>query len=397
MFERITFRRQNKENTDRPIDFGLLLEALLFYQKTFVVADTGILRQLVRTFGFDLLNESIDRGVLEIVYTETFTAIHTNSQPNGIEFHSPIIFSSPQHTFPIKIRKICIEHAGTEGKGRRNARRLEKKIKVVNHDSSLSESAKELLLDNDFLSQSVPELLRVYVPEIGEIHGMIFKTENSEKGIVVSTNIDFEKVNTLYHKRIPPSHSSLSPALILSHLYDIETDLYFSSRQLSEIATTPVATKLISAKFRHLARRCNKSDTQKDAFQDFVFKENKSIREAYNSGQIDLETVMKAIYEADRFKGWLAKQDIDSDLIKEYYKEVTKNSPFDHLPGKSLRWSIFTGLGIVSDLLIASGLGTVAGVSLSLLDAFVLDKLIKGWRPNQFVEENLEKLIKKDT
>src|SRR5574337_1239722 len=166
MFERITFRRQNKENTDRPIDVGLLLEALLFYQKTFVVADVGILCQLVKTFGFDLLNEILDRGILEIVYTETFTGIHTNSHPNNIAFYEPVIFSSPQHTFPIEIRKICIEYAGKDGKGRRNATRLEQKIKVINHDPSLSKSARELLLDNDFLAQSVPELLRMYVPEI---------------------------------------------------------------------------------------------------------------------------------------------------------------------------------------------------------------------------------------
>jgi hypothetical protein len=331
------------------------------------------------------------------LYTETNTGIFTNSEPNGIAFHSPTIFSSPQHTFPIEIRKICTEHAGKEGKGRRNARRLEQKIKVVHHDNSLSESAKELLLDNNFLSRSIQELLKVYVPEIDDSHGMIFKTENSDKGIVVSTNIDFAKVNKFYHKRIPPNHSSLSPALMLAHLYDVETDLYFSSRQLSEIATTPVSTKLISAKLEHLANRCNKSNIQKDAFQDFIFQENKSIRDAYNSGKLDLETILKTIYKADKFKDWLAKQDIDSDLIKQYYKEITKDSPLDHLPGKSVRWSIFTGLGIASDALIGSGVGTMAGVSLSLLDAFVLDKIIKGWKPNQFVEENLEKLIKKDT
>ena len=397
MFERITFRRQNKENTDKPIDIGLLLEALLFYKKIFVVADAGILRQLIRTFDFDCLNEILDSGILEILYTETFTGIHTNSQPNGIDFHSTTIFSSPQHTFPIEIRKICTEHAGKEGKGRRNASRLEQKIRAVHHDRSLSESAKELLLDNNFLSISVPELLKAYVPEIGDCRGMIFKTDNSDKGIIVSTNIDFVKVNMLYHKRIPPSHSSVTPALILAHLYDLETDLYFSSRQLSEIATTPVATKLISTKLEHLARRCNNSNIQKDAFQDFVFKENKSIRDAYNNGKLDLKTVLKTVYEAERFKSWLAKQDIDSDLIKEYYKEITKNSPLDHLPGKSVRWSIFTGLGIASDALVGGGIGTLAGVSLSVLDAFVLDKLIKGWKPNQFVEENLEKLIKKNT
>ena len=350
----------------------------------------------MRTFGFDLFNEIIDRGILEVIYTETFTGIHTNSQPGNIAVHEPVIFSSPQHTFPIEIRKLCIEHAGKEGKGRRNAARLEQKIKVVNHDPSISKSGKELLLDNNFLSQSVPELIRIYVPEIGDANKIIFTTENSEKGIIVSTNIDFEKLNIYYHKRIPPSHSTISPAHILSHLYDLEVDLFYSSRNLSEIATTPVASKLISMKVGHLTQRCTKSLVQKDAFQDFVFQENKSIREAYNSGQLDLRTVLKVIYEADKFKEWLAKQDIDSDLIKQYYKEITKDTLFDHLPAKSVRWSIFTGLGIVSDQFITGGLGTAAGVSLSLLDAFVLDKLIKGWRPNQFVEENLEKLIKKE-
>ncbi|HXX36248.1 MAG TPA: hypothetical protein VEM15_17400 [Thermodesulfobacteriota bacterium] len=396
MFERITFRKQNKEATDRPIDMGLLLEAFLFYKKTFVITDQGILSQLLRVFDFDLLNELVDRGILEIVYTETSTGIYTNSQPNAFAYHSPIIFSSPQHTFPIEIRKLCIKHADKEGKGRRNARRLEQRVKVVSHDSSLAESARKLLLDNDFLQLSVPEVLRAYVPEITSLHEVIFKTENTEKGIVVSTNLDFEKLNIIYHRRIPPSHSSLSPALILSHIYDIETDLYFSSRQLSEIATTPLATKLISARMGHLARRCCTSDAQKDAFQDLIFKDNKSIREAFNTGKIELETVIKAIFEADKFKDWLCKQDVDTDLVKQYYKEVTKDSLIDHLPAKSIRWSLFTGLGILSDIVITGGLGTIAGLSLSLLDAFILDKLIKGWRPNQFVEEDLEKLIKNE-
>ena len=67
MFERITFRNQNTQPAGKPIDIGLLLEALLFYQKTTIVADTSMLRQLVNTFGFDLFNEILDSGVLEVV------------------------------------------------------------------------------------------------------------------------------------------------------------------------------------------------------------------------------------------------------------------------------------------------------------------------------------------
>jgi hypothetical protein len=33
-----------------------------------------------------------------------------------------------------------------------------------------------------------------------------------------------------------------------------------------------------------------------------------------------------------------------------------------------------------------TGLGTAAGVSVGIADTFYLDRLIKGWRPNLFIE-----------
>lgn len=118
MFERITFRQHDKFDADSPIDIGLLLESMLFYKKTSVISNgPAILKQLIRTFGFDDLNELIDRGILEVIYSETMTGIHTNTAPNGFELHDTVIFSSPQHSFPIEVRKACVEITGKEKGG----------------------------------------------------------------------------------------------------------------------------------------------------------------------------------------------------------------------------------------------------------------------------------------
>lgn len=39
------------------------------------------------------------------------------------------------------------------------------------------------------------------------------------------------------------------------------------------------------------------------------------------------------------------------------------------------------------------GLGTLGGVALSALDSFVLDRMLKGWKPNQFVEGPLRRFL----
>ena len=65
----------------------------------------------------------------------------------------------------------------------------------------------------------------------------------------------------------------------------------------------------------------------------------------------------------------------------------------EKLPAKRTRWSIFTGIGLGIDALGAGGLGTAASVAVSAVDAFLVDKLTKGWKPHQFVEKDLKSLF----
>lgn len=396
MFERITFRKQDKQNSERPIDLGLILEAMLFYKKVTVVADAVILKQLVNTFGIIHLENLLERRILEIQYTETICGVYTQTDSNGFQIHDPVIISSPNHIFLDELKKVCITHTGKEGKGRRAALKLAKKIILSNHDNSLASNAKRLFLDNSFLSQSVPLLVQGWIPEPIDFNKFQFCTEETGNGVTVTTNLNFDVLNSLYHKRVPISHSSLSPAYILSNIYDIESDLYFASRNLSELATSPLSSELLALRLSHLTMRCSKSQNQKDSFQDFIFSEQKKIREEFNLGHIPLEKLLEAIYNADKFKDWLISKDIDASLLKEYFNEVTKDTLIEKLLGKTVRWSIFTGTGILSDLFITGGIGTTTGIALSVLDNFFLEKLIAGWKPNNFVEEYLLGLHKNE-
>jgi hypothetical protein len=81
-------------------------------------------------------------------------------------------------------------------------------------------------------------------------------------------------------------------------------------------------------------------------------------------------------------------------LIRNYYQETVKETWADKLPGKPIKWAMFTGVGILVDALTSSmGLGSLGGIAFSAADTFILDKIIKGWKPHQFIEKDLKLLF----
>lgn len=185
-----------------------------------------------------------------------------------------------------------------------------------------------------------------------------------------------------------------NPALILSHTLDVESELYFSSNNLSEIATSGLSANLISHKINYILEKSIKSSEKIRGFQSFVFNDAMSLREAINKKLIDLDDLVLVLKNSRKFKKWIIGVEPDQDLIKSYYSEITKKTIIDKLPGKSVRWCIFTGAGIIADVLATGGIGTAVGIGLGALDTFYLDKLISGWKPNQFIEDEVKELLK---
>ena len=77
MFEYITIRRQNHSGDQSPLDLGFLAEAMLFYSRVRIIADSGIFRQLVFSLGAELLIEFLEEGFFELTYLENGLGIQT--------------------------------------------------------------------------------------------------------------------------------------------------------------------------------------------------------------------------------------------------------------------------------------------------------------------------------
>jgi hypothetical protein len=255
------------------------------------------------------------------------------------------------------------------------------------------------IIEEDFnakndIKKAVVQLLRIQAPEYQVPNPFEFEILKNEKGFAVRTNINFQLVNQSYHKHIPVSHSSISAAYILSQLFAVRENLHFSSQYSTELAVNHIDSSLLQTKIDDIFHQRNASGEQISNFQDFILEDGHAIRESINAGEKSFEDLLKLLDKAAKFKGWLKNQKSDENLCKNYLREVSASTWIEKLPAKSIRWTLFTSAGLVIDSIGAGGVGTAIGVGLSAADAFLLDKIINGWKPNHFVNGHLTNFLK---
>ena len=202
------------------------------------------------------------------------------------------------------------------------------------------------------------------------------------RGFQLQTNLDLDSL-----RHLPADLAKLvDPASVLASYGTTIADMTLWAQLNSEIAASEEQEDVLSSRVDSLVQNRTRSVEKLSLFQDFVFDDARAVRESVNTGKWQFKDILPILSLARKFHDWLSSQPPDSKLLKAYHKEVTASTWIDKLPAKTARWVIFTGAGIGLDSLGAGGAGTAAGVVASALDAFFLDKLIKGWKPNQFVE-----------
>jgi hypothetical protein len=130
------------------------------------------------------------------------------------------------------------------------------------------------------------------------------------------------------------------------------------------------------------------------SIEETVVDEVPSIRDVVNSGKKNFRDVARLVRQAEKFKEWLQKQGGTEDLRDAYCKEVSHLDWADKLPPKSLRFLMMTAVGLVVGAVASPVIGAAVTTALSASDTFLLDKLLKGWKPNQFIEGPLKQFLK---
>ncbi len=391
MFERLVIRQRSSGSLGKPLDLGVLAEALVFYSDVRLVANPAVLPVLLRAEPPEVLIELVEQGFLKLVYESDELMIMTENSGTSAEVHNPVSGHLERFELEAVLETNLIEIYGKTGKARRVANRLKRNIEVIQYPQKFTTEAKQELLDHRYVEDSVAMLLRTYVPEYqGPVQ---FRTSQYENKLIVKSDIVFPEANRFYHQRIPASHSTLSPAYLLAHLLSVKADLHFAARYESEIAIDDINASIIRQHFGHLFSRLEASHQPVAAFQDFVFDDARAIAEAVRQGSCRLADLLPILPKAAKFKEWLRSEAPQHNLVKAYFREVVTPTWLDKLPSKTVRWLLFTSTGIGLDAIGAGGLGTITGLGLSATDAFLLDKVLKGWRPNQFVDDHLRKLL----
>jgi hypothetical protein len=379
------------------IDAGALAESLIFYGKVKVVGNTGILKGLTRCIPpFELL-ELLRSGRLEIYYLGDQIGVSSREIRNGTELHDLVRISSPNHTIETIAAKTFQEAAGRTSSAILGAKEFESLIQEFDHSDFDQASIVEMLTNKARINETAKAVLQSVAPQYKEAYPINFGIEKTDQGLEVDTDIDFAKVNQEYHKLVPPEHSSISQAHIISAIQSAYEKAFFAGSLDSEIAVAETEQAVFSKTISEVIGQRNANSEQVQQFIGLILGNGRAIREAVNSGEVRFSSILKLLDNSDRFRGWIADQPADASLLTAFYDEITKDSWVDKLPPKTIRFSIFTALGYTIDVVGAGGLGTLASLGVNAVDSFLVDRLIKGWKPHQFVNKSLKPLFSGNT
>lgn len=392
MFQSICFRRQTSDNTLPPLDLGFLAEAMLFYEKVHLIADYGIVEHLVRHCDPDLLFALIDEGFLSIRYLESMVSMYTENTGTRQEIYTPVTATPHSYKLQEAAPRIFQQAIGKSGKGRRLSNRFAQRILPIAEGEQLFAGIRADFADSKYVKEGIKRILQMSVPDYHLPPHFRFHLQPAGDRFTLDTNLEFISVGTELRLKTPLGLRPISPGLLLTSLFEVRRDLYFSSLYGGEIATQPLNATLIQMKCQDLLRTRQINQKIIDLFQDDVLKQGHAIREVINSGERTYKDVLQLLRRARRFRTWLHNQEPDLNLVSAYYKEVTRSTWVETLPAKTFRWAFLLSAGLA--LGIAAPLTNLAvSAGLNAADAFLLDRFVRGWRPNLFVEGTLKKFV----
>jgi hypothetical protein len=391
MFEKALIRGAG---IDGVVDIGLVAETLLFYRSTHLLLDMGSLPALATQLGIDGLLMLLRRPEVTASYCPETPTVLTNTK-NGLSqhdfgqmfWHGKDAKSDARDQIALSITRSG--ELNVPNKLITQVVDLLKIHRLPQDFGSVGNSARADCDDAHYVNLAARTVLETLRPTFSIPRGMRFGVLKLDEEFAIDTNLDFAAINRL------PGSFEISGAYILAHIVSARADTYFAADYMGELVTGPANSKLIRLKHFDFIRRRFKSEEQHDIFENVVLDDARTVREVVNSKERSIAEFFRLLDEASKFRTWMQAQNPDSQLVREYYDQMNKDTWIGRLPGKTLRFAFFTGAGILADMIAPTGLGTAAGIGLGATDSLLLDKLMKGWRPSHFIEGPLKKFVEK--
>ncbi|RSL29702.1 hypothetical protein D7Z54_29925 [Salibacterium salarium] len=370
-------------------DLGLLAEKALFYDKVKLIVNEDRLNRLfskVHPASFISFLEE-HRENIQLVYFWVLPAVRTffpkNENPN-------ITFTSIDEDYVDPYLDYLWEKGGLnspEGSfiDLSLARRL---YKLMSKDVVPSETTKKYAeeMENE---EKVLAYLENYLLKTDPLSLRKLPRDTKLRLNVVEDDPYTGKKYEMEHNI---GEDVLDPFQFLSSYFNTFSTMEVWANYSSDFQTSTMSSILIEHRLNSLYNQTIKQIEQQEVFNNTILK-NRSIREVINSGEKNFLDYIDLYERSKKFKQWVTDIPPESNLVQEYINTINAKTWAEKLPSKTIRFGMFTGTGLLVDTLGASGVGTLLGTSLSAVDSFLLDKLITGWKPNHFIENEFESFL----
>jgi hypothetical protein len=385
---------RNPIKLDGMLDKGALCESLLFFGKAHLMIDLPTLGTLIKANFIDDLIVMLKAGYLTANFSPQSPALY-NEKKNGPSDHifTVIKITGDQQREKIRnpeqLESQLIRQSNDPGAARRNFRELADLISFDDvGDNDLPALAHKDICD-PFIAKEVARMtLRAKgIPDEEIKFSFVDVLPLAEKKFMIATDIDFSRLQ----KFIPEAdRATFNQDELFPAIGDARFDIGVAASQNAAFVGNGRNEAIINMILqRSLGVRFDSEKAPRQIY-DFISVATPSIREVINDGQRTPREFIDLMEKASTFQKWLKEQNPTADLVKEMLREKARADWLESLPIKAMRFGLFTGAGMLADVL-APGASVVTGA----IDAFVVDQVRKRWRPHYFVENSLRGFLEK--
>lgn len=377
-------------------DAGRLLNTLLYYDQVNLILDARSFPSVVKAIGIKNLTTLVQhpRVVTEITAEQALIRAHVR---NGVCTYRPL-YMKYRGTKGGKTRSteavlLNMVREGDQGVRLAQIDRLLSGAKKTSYLSLIGEEAKNhqilksLIGDADMVKQVLQgEVERGAISIIKPVEQWRIDVLDLGEEVALAGNIGIEVL----------SHTPFDEDIdiwggVLMAVQDYAVDAILSQSRATDMIGREDVRDFSSRPIQRSVERMSARNIQ--AFEEAVFDHAGALGNSFNEGKIGFDEALRLIDRADKFRGWLKGLPPSVDILSEFHSEVARETNLEKLPGSTLRFTLFTGGGVAVDAVAGSGgIGTAAGVALSAFDTFVVTNLLRGWRPNVFVEDTKKAL-----
>lgn len=385
MFESICIKSNLSNN--QKIDFSLLINAMLFYNDVNLFVHESELTLLLEKFGVELLAELINIGRIKLHIRQNTFGIASQFDENK-SLYGVGCFSKNDDSVHGVLYRAHRKIVNNSSKNNKFADRFS--YIVYSHSFPNEEVVKEIMDDfqsSEYLNEAVKEYLKFNYPSYCLQYPLEFNVEritNNDfpwESVRVHSNLDFAKLTDLDKEK--GYNSPFNYGGLLLTLGESRCDNYLSANFSSDLITDQRFSKIISLQLKNSIRQTDYDLQQIELFNNHVLCDCPQLGDAFFEKVISTRQFIEILEKGDKWRTWLNSQPNNADLIGAYISEVTKETMADN---KLIKIGRFILSCFMQNPVVAS--------IYNVFDSLYIDKLLTGWKPNHYIQDELVSRLK---